>query len=100
MKTRRRAEAHKSDLAARHAIAALAFIAADPETLGRFMALTGIAPESIRTASRNPGFLLGVLDHLAGDEQLLIAFANQSGIDPDDVGRARIALAGEMPEES
>ena len=41
-----------------------------------------------------------MLDFLSGDEALLLAFAERSEIDPDDVGRARIALAGEMPEQS
>jgi hypothetical protein len=34
-----------------------------------------------------------VLDHVAGDETLLLAFANENGIDPEDIGRARDALA-------
>jgi len=57
------------------AIAALTFIAGEPERLGRFLALTGIGPESIRAAAHEPRFLLGVLDHLAGEEPLLLAFA-------------------------
>ena len=43
------------------AIAALTFIAGEPEPLGRFLALTGIGPESIRAAAHEPRFLLGVL---------------------------------------
>ena|SRR5579864_6141620 len=75
------------------AIAALTFLAADAERLGRFLALTGIAPASLRAAAREPGFLLGVLDHLAADEDLLVAFAQERGIDPPDVLQARDALA-------
>ena len=59
------------------AIAALGFIAGEPERLERFLALTGIAPESIRAAAREPEFLLGVLDHVAGDDALLLAFAQR-----------------------
>ena len=79
------------------AIAVLTFIAEEPERLGRFLALSGIGPESLRTAAREPGFLLGVLDHIVGDEALLLAFSEQSAIDPLDVTRARDALAGETP---
>jgi len=86
------------DAASALAIAALTFIAAEPERLGRFLALSGIGPESIRAAARDPGFLLGVLDHLLGDEPLLLAFANENEIDPQDVQRARSVLAGEQPE--
>jgi hypothetical protein len=42
------------------AIQALAFIAGDSERLGRFLAVTGIGPAEIRTAAREPGFLVGV----------------------------------------
>jgi hypothetical protein len=76
------------------AIAALTFIAAESERLGRFLAATGIAPEAIRDAAREPNFLAGVLDHLAGDERLLLAFAEETATDPADVNRAREVLAG------
>ena len=83
--------------AAEIAIAALTFIAGEPERLGRFLALSGIGPESVRAAAREPDFLLGVLDHVAGDEALLLAFADHSGIDPNDIELARQALAGRNP---
>ena len=80
------------------AIAALTFIASDPERLGQFLALSGIGPESIRAAARDQDFLLGVLDHVVGDESLLVAFANANEIDPLDVERARRVLAGDEPQ--
>jgi hypothetical protein len=79
------------------AIQALAFLAEDPEQLDRFLALTGIGPESLRDAAREPNFLLGVLDHLAGDERLVHAFATQLEIAPEVVTRARDLLAGARP---
>jgi hypothetical protein len=94
----------KSESAARKAaaseiaIAALTFIAADDERLGAFLALSGIGPESLRAAAREPDFLVGVLDHVARDEALLIAFAEQSEIDPAEVVHARDLLAGPPPE--
>ena len=104
MATRQRRGARKADpgtrraAAAELAIAALGFIAGDGERLGAFLALTGIGPESLRAAAREPNFLLGVLDHVAGDEALLIAFAQEQGIDPAQVVQARDTLAGEPPE--
>jgi Protein of unknown function (DUF3572) len=74
------------------AIQALAFIAEDPQRLGRFLDITGIAPEQIRTAARESGFLAGVLEHMLADESLLIAFADSAGVDPAEVARARSAL--------
>ena len=76
------------------AIAALGFIAAEPDRLGRFLALTGIGPESIRDAAREPRFLAGVLDHVAADEALLLAFAAEREIDPEHVMVARDLLVG------
>ena len=76
------------------AIAALAFIAGEPERLGRFLAMSGIGPESIRAAAREPQFLLGVLDYLAADELLLIAFAAENTIPPGAVMEARDTIAG------
>ena len=69
-------------------------LAGEPERLGRFLALTGIGPESIRAAAREPRFLLGVLDHLAGEEPLLLAFAAENAISPSAVMQARDTIAG------
>ena len=76
------------------AVAALAFIAAEPERLGRFLAMSGIGPDSIRATAHEPQFLLGVLDHLAADEPLLIAFAAENAIPPSAVMEARDTIAG------
>jgi len=79
------------------AIQALSFIAEEPERLGRFLALTGIGPESLRDAAREPNFLLGVLDHLATDDVLLREFATRQELEPEVVIRARDLLAGSPP---
>ena len=96
MAKRRRSEKSKERQAAAEdlAVTALGFIAAEPERLGRFLALSGIGPDSIRAAAREPQFLAGVLDHIVADERLLLAFAAENDIDPEAVMRARDALAG------
>jgi hypothetical protein len=76
------------------AVQALSYIAQDSERLGRFLSLTGIGPGEIRTAAREPQFLVGVLDYLAGDERLLTDFAREAGHEPKTVEAARIALGG------
>ena len=73
-------------------IEALAFMAQDEDRLGLFIASTGIAPQSLRDAAREPDFLAGVLEHMLADENLLIAFAESAGIDPAEVARARRTL--------
>jgi hypothetical protein len=76
------------------AVAALGFLASEPEHLGGFLAATGVGPDQIRSAARDPAFLSGVLDHFSGNEPLLIAFAHHAGIDPTEIERARLALGG------
>jgi hypothetical protein len=80
------------------AIQALGFIAEEPERLGAFLAASGIGPDAIRDAAREPGFLGGVLDHMLGDESLLVAFADSAGLDPASIARARRALGGRQWE--
>jgi len=76
------------------AIQALAFIAAEADRLDGFLALTGLERDRIREAACEPGFLAGVLEHMLGDESLLIAFSQSAGIDPADIARASSALGG------
>lgn len=90
----RKSGAARREQAEALAVAALSFLASEPEQLGRFLAVTGIGPERIREAARDRGFLAGVLDHFAGDEALLVAFSAQAGIDPAEIERARAAIGG------
>jgi hypothetical protein len=76
------------------AVLALVFLAEDNERLGRFLALSGLDPRTIREAARDPAFLVGVLDHLMGDEKLLVAFAAGNNLKPQQIADARAVLAG------
>lgn len=76
------------------AIQALAFIGEDSHALARFLDISGIPADQIRTASRQPGFLAGVLEHMLSDEKLLLAFTDNAGIDPAAVRRAANTLGG------
>ena len=82
------------------AIAALSFLAAEPERLARFLALSGLGPHNLRQAATLPGFLAAVLDHLGADEPLLVAFAAAQRVDPAAVTGARVALSGPPAETS
>ena len=82
------------------AIQALTFIASEPERLGGFLAVTGIGPTEIRSASREPGFLAGVLQYIASDERLAAAFAAEAHCGPDAIIEANVALGGEPWERS
>ena len=76
------------------AIEALAFVAADDQLMSRFLALTGLDVADLRAAAAEPGFLVAVLDFLGGHEPDLVAFAEAAGATPEEVVRARHALAG------
>jgi hypothetical protein len=80
------------------AIQAVTFIANEPERIGRFLAITGVGPGHLRTAAREAGFLVAVLDHVLADEALIAEFSASAGIDPSDVGRARAAIGGRLWE--
>ena len=80
------------------AIEALGFLAADVERLEPFLSLTGIDPGNLRQVAAQPSFLVAVLDHMAGDESLLLAFAANGGRNPADIERARQTLAGPAPD--
>ncbi len=74
------------------AVSALAFIAADADRLSRFLGITGLGPENLRTAAADPAFLTSVLDYVVADESLLVAFAGDAGLKPEAVARAHHAL--------
>ena len=74
------------------AVTALGFVAADPELLPRFLALTGIDGAQVRKAAQEPGFLAGVLDCILAHEPTVRRFAEETGIDPAAVMTARRAL--------
>lgn len=74
------------------AVKALAFVAADPELLPRFLAITGIEANSIRRAAAEPGFLAGVLQFILAHEPTLLRFAEETGTPPAAVGKALRAL--------
>lgn len=84
----RRDDPPAEDIAAR----ALAFLAQDMDRLGRFLALSGLDPSSIRQVASEPHFLPSVLDHLLADEQLLLEFADAERLRPETIAEARQRL--------
>ena len=80
------------------AISALGFLAADPERLERFLSLSGLTHAGLRAAAAGPGFFAAILDHIASDENLLLACAAALPCDPALLERARKALSPEIWE--
>ncbi|WP_048646650.1 DUF3572 domain-containing protein [Nitratireductor soli] len=79
------------------AVSALSFIAAEPELLSRFLALTGIEAGDIRQAAAEPGFLAGVMQFILAHEPTVLRFSQASGIAPAAIGAALTALPHGAP---
>jgi len=77
------------------AVEVLGRLAAEPDRLSRFMSLGGLDAGSIRDAASQPGFLPAVLDHVAADEPLLLAVADELGHRPELLMEARRRLSPE-----
>jgi hypothetical protein len=77
------------------AISALAYLAGNPDALGRFLSLSGIGPADLRAAAREPGFLAGVLEFFLADESLLLSFVEEAQVRPTMLAAAHHALVGE-----
>ncbi len=80
------------------AVSALAFLAAESERLQRFVSVTGLGPHNLRAAAAGPDFHGSVLAYLVGNEQLLLEFASEKGVHPQEVVRALAILEGPHPE--
>ena len=77
---------------------AFAFLCAERERAERFLRLTGLEPSSLPALAAEPGFLAGVLEHLLGDEALLLTFCANQGIDPQLIAAAQRRLADPPPD--
>ena len=55
------------------AIQVLNFIVADLDRMIQFLNVTGLQPETIRESAKSPLFLLGGLDYVSRDDELLKA---------------------------
>lgn len=80
------------------AISALGFLAADPGRLERFLSLSGLTHAGLRAAAAEPGFFAAILDHIADDQNLLLACAAALPCDPAQLDHARKILSPEIWE--
>ena len=92
MRDRQRPAPLDRDGAVAIAAQALAFVAAEDDRLGRFLALTGLTPDALKAGLAEPALLGAVLDHVLSDEALLLAFAEAAGLPPEIPALARRRL--------
>lgn len=79
------------------AVSALTFLAADGERLERFLAVSGLGPGNLRAAAAGGGFFASVLGYIVGEEPLLLLFAADAGLAPEEVVRTLTMLEGPSP---
>jgi len=84
----------KADFGRSVAVSALTFLGADAERLHKFLDMTGLGPHNLRGAAEDPAFYGSVLEYVVADEQLLVRFAADAGLEPEAVARAHQALCG------
>ena len=70
------------------AVDVLLWIAADADRLSPFLFASGLGPDTLRASARDPAFLAGVLDHVMGDEAVLLACADGLGVKPERIAAA------------
>lgn len=78
-----------------HALSALAWLLADGPRAQRLLALTGLAPDDLRSGLGDRAVLAAILAFLEGHEPDLLACADALGTTPAALVAARRALAGE-----
>jgi hypothetical protein len=79
------------------ALQGLAFLAEEPGRLQRFAADGGLDLGDLRARAEAPDLLAAVLEHLAGDESLLLVFAASRGIAPESIASAIRLLQAQAP---
>ena len=74
------------------AIRALTFMTSDASILSRFLDVTGWTPVTLDSPDSRAAILAASLDYLMSEEDLLLTFAANSGLDPGEVALAHRAL--------
>ena len=81
------------------AVDVLGWIVADEDRLFPFLNATGLSPETVRASLSDPVFLAGVLDHVMGDEPVLLACAQSLDVKPERIAAAWGRLSPQGSEE-
>lgn len=91
---------HQADDAAEGlALDVLLWIVGDEERLFPFLAATGLDVEAVRAGAGDRTFLAGVLDHVTGDEPVLLACARSLDVKPERIVAAWQILSPRPDDE-
>ena len=83
-----------TDQAAIVALKGLAWLVNSPDSLDRFLELSGLDRTGLRARADEPEFLVALLDFLLTNEGLLMDFCDSTSTDARTVHFARHALVG------
>jgi len=82
------------DAAEALAIAALGWIAEDPDRIGAFLGQSGLDPGVLRARAGEPELLAAVLDFVLSEDAHVLGLAAREGVRPEAVAAARAHLPG------
>ncbi|MCW4115020.1 DUF3572 domain-containing protein [Aurantimonas sp. MSK8Z-1] len=74
--------------------AILTWLAGEPDLLGRFLAISGARPDTLRGSVDDPSFLAGLIEFLMAHEPSLLAFCKATATPPERVVAAHHRLSG------
>ena len=87
------------DTARTYALQSVLYITSEDDIRNRFLSLTGMTADSIRTALQNDDFLCSLLEFLVNFEPDLINCAARLDIEPDILVQAWRTLGGGAGQE-
>jgi hypothetical protein len=67
------------------AVCALNYLAQDEDRLNAFLTSTGLAVDNLREAAGSPQFFAALLDHVTGDDALVLGVAAEANVPPESV---------------
>ena len=77
------------------ALEGLGWLAQDPDSIQKFLNLSGIDVADLRAAAGDPGTGVAVLGYLLANEPLLVKFCEDMDLTAREVHMARHALGGQ-----
>lgn len=89
---RKSPEPYSTETARNIAIRALTFLTSNASILSRFLDVTGWTPAALASAGSRGAILAATLDYLMSEEDLLLTFAANYGLDPSEVALAHRVL--------
>ena len=70
------------------ALEALAFVVANDDEISRFLALSGLSVDTLRSSAGTPETMRAVLEYVMGHEPTAKAFAQSQGYRPEELAAA------------